>query len=204
MSKPLKLEQDAELFECIEYAANREELFRTALESLAEGILITDQLSRIIFANGRLEEITGYPRSEIIGLISYKLLLPPEEWPVAERRHKERLSGRQEEYDHQIRCKDGSLHWVRVRATPSVDRSGRVIGTMGALTSIQREKDLEETHATLLDELRGHDIQIIGEESPRFKKSWSDSGMLLPRMPPCWFWGSRVSARSLWPVRSMI
>lgn len=147
---------------CIERAPNREELFRTALESLAEGILITDHLSRIIYVNGTLEEMTGYSRGEMIGHVSHRMLLPPEEWPKQEQRLTERLSGQREEYEHQIRRKDGALHWVRVRATPYMDVSGKVIGTMGALMCIETEKRLEATNAALLGEISGKAASIVG------------------------------------------
>ena len=167
----------------IEEAPNREELFRTALESLAEGILITDQRSRVIFANGRMEEITGYRRQEMLGEVSHRLLLPPEEWPIQERRLAERLHGGREDYEHQIRHKDGVLRWVRVRAAPYVDISGQVIGTLGALTCIETEKQLEATNATLLGELSGQTGQLIGH-SPALIKVVEQIRLVAPTDAP--------------------
>ncbi|MGN6556096.1 MAG: PAS domain-containing protein, partial [Verrucomicrobiota bacterium] len=72
----------------------REEFFRTVLESLGEGLLITDEQSRIIYANTQLSELTGYSKDELIGRTSFELLLPREEWPTQRRRLGERLSDR--------------------------------------------------------------------------------------------------------------
>src|SRR5262245_59862437 len=70
---------------------DREEFYRSILESLGEGVIITDRDSRILYANSRIECLTGHPRSELIGAISYELLSPKEEWPAMRRRLKERL-----------------------------------------------------------------------------------------------------------------
>src|SRR5262245_6554708 len=67
----------------------REEFYRSILESLGEAVVITDRESRILYANSRIECLTGYPRSELIGAISYEVLTPKAEWPTMRRRLKE-------------------------------------------------------------------------------------------------------------------
>ena len=96
----------------------REEFYRSVLESLGEGLIITDRESRILYANSRIECLTGRPRSELIGAISYEILAPKEEWPVMRRRLKERLAGKEESYEREYIRKDGQRHWVLVRALP--------------------------------------------------------------------------------------
>src|SRR5688572_20386749 len=94
----------------------REEFYRSILESLGEGIIITDRESRILYVNSRIECFTGHPRSELIGAVSYELLSPKEEWPAMRRRLKERLAGKEESYEIEHILKDGEPHWVSVRA----------------------------------------------------------------------------------------
>ena len=60
----------------------REEFYRSILESLGEGIIITDRESRILYANSRIECLTGRTRAELMGAVSYELLSPPKEWPA--------------------------------------------------------------------------------------------------------------------------
>ncbi|MEW6303864.1 MAG: sigma 54-interacting transcriptional regulator [Verrucomicrobiota bacterium] len=159
----------------------REELYRTVLESLSEGILITNHESRIIYANSVLEEITGYQKEELIGAISYKLLLPPEEWPVMESRLKQRLSGKQENYEHQIFRKDGHKHWVRVKATPYRNSGGEIIGTVGAISCIQMFKSLEQENEYLLDEIRNElNFTCLVGNSPALKKVLEQVAMVAP------------------------
>src|SRR4029434_4657897 len=73
----------------------REEFYRSILESLGEGIIITDRESRILYANSRIECLTGRTRAELIGAVSHELLAPKEEWPAMRRKLKERLAGKE-------------------------------------------------------------------------------------------------------------
>ncbi|MDB6110120.1 MAG: sigma54 specific transcriptional regulator with sensor, Fis family [Pedosphaera sp.] len=149
----------------------REELYRTVIESLAEGLLITNADSRVIYANSRVQEITGYANDEIIGAISYQLLTPKEHWPVMEQRLKDRMSGKTEYYEHEIFRKDGTRHWISVKATPYRNSQGEIIGTVGALSCIQQQKSLEMANEYLRDEIRSelNFGNIIGG-SPALKK----------------------------------
>src|SRR6266487_1134334 len=79
----------------------REEFYRSFVDSLGEGVIITDRESRILYANSRVECLTGYPRSELIGAISYELLTSKEEWPAMKRRLKERLAGKEDSYEYE-------------------------------------------------------------------------------------------------------
>src|ERR1051325_7563059 len=107
-----------------------EEFYRWFLESLGEGVIITDRESRILYANSRVECLTGRPVSEMIGRISYELLMPKEEWPAMRRRLKDRLAGNEESYDYEVARADGQRHWVSVRAMPYRNAREEIIGTI--------------------------------------------------------------------------
>jgi PAS domain S-box-containing protein len=159
----------------------REELYRTVLESLAEGLLITNAESRIIYANSRLEKITGYAREELINMVSYELLHPPEQWPAMRQRLEERLAGKSEDYEHEILRKDGSRQWIQVRATPYRNGLGEIIGTIGAISCLERQKSLERHNEYLLDEFRGeyNSCDIIGR-SPALRKVLEQLSVVAP------------------------
>jgi PAS domain S-box-containing protein len=74
----------------------REAFYRSILDSLAEGVLITDRESRILYANRSLEELTGHSRDDLTGKVSYEVLSPRQNWPVMRRRLRQRLSGKSE------------------------------------------------------------------------------------------------------------
>src|ERR1043166_8609241 len=92
--------------------SQREEFYRAILDSLGQGVVITDAQSRIIYANQTMEELTGRTKDELIGSISYQILAPERNWPTMQRRLKERLSGKTEVYEHELMKKDGSVSWI--------------------------------------------------------------------------------------------
>src|SRR5947208_2019146 len=157
----------------------REEFYRSFVESLGEGVIITDRESRILYANSRIECLTGYPRSELIGGISYELLTPKEEWPAMKRRLKERLAGKEESYEYEHVRKDGERHWVSVRALPYRNRRGEIVGTIGLLSCIKERKTLEFENEYLQEELRGNYRAILGD-SPALKKVLAQVEMVAP------------------------
>jgi PAS domain S-box-containing protein len=157
----------------------REEFYRSILESLGEGVIITDRESRILYVNSRIECLTGHPRSELIGAVSYELLSPKEEWPAMRRRLKERLVGKEESYEHEHVRKDGEHHWVSVRALPYRNARGDIVGTIGLLSCIKERKTLELENEYLHEELRGNYRAILGD-SPALKKVLAQIEMVAP------------------------
>jgi PAS domain S-box-containing protein len=148
----------------------RDEFFRNVLDSLPVGLLITNAQSRIIFVNEPLQEMTGYNHDELLGQVSYKMLLPPKEWPVMEQRLQQRLEGKCEGYEHEIRRKDGTTHWVHVKAAPYYNAQGDIAGTIGALSCLERQKTLERENEYLRDEVGQPDIcNIVGKSLPLAK-----------------------------------
>ena len=132
----------------------REPFYRAILESLAEGLLIADPEGRIIYANARLAEITGYSQNELVGKTSRHLLIRKEEWQAMEKRLKTQPLGQPEEYEREVIRKNGSYQWVQVRFRPWLNNQGKVIGIIGAVNCIQRRKRLERENEHLRDELR--------------------------------------------------
>src|SRR6185503_16263531 len=120
----------------------REEFYRSVLESLSEGVLITDRENKILYANSRVECLTGYSRAELLGAVSHELLTPKTEWRAMRRRLKERLSGQEGEYELEQVGKDGKRHWVSVRALPYRNARGDIVGTIGLFSCIKERKNL--------------------------------------------------------------
>src|SRR5713226_5013190 len=132
----------------------REPFYRAILESLAEGLLIADAEGRMIYANARLAEITGYPQNELVSKTSRHLLIRKEEWLAMEKRLKMQPFGQPEEYEREVIRKNGSYQWVQVRFRPWLNNQGKVIGIIGAVNCLQRRKRLERENEHLRDELR--------------------------------------------------
>jgi PAS domain S-box-containing protein len=161
--------------------SQREEFYRAILDSLGQGVVITDAHSRILYANRTMEELTGHTKSELIGSISYEMLAPKRNWPSMQRRLKERLSGKAEVYEHELVKKDGSVSWIQVKANPYRNAEGEIIGTVGTITCIDRQKNLESVNAYLLSELNNEaeENRLVGQ-SPAFHKLLEQISMVAP------------------------
>jgi PAS domain S-box-containing protein len=157
----------------------REEFYRSVLESLAEGVMITDRESRILYANSRVECLTGRTRTEMLGAISHELLTPKSEWPAMRRRLKERLTGKEDTYELEHARKDGGRQWVSVRAMPYRTARGDIVGTIGLMSCIKDRKSLEFENEYLQEELRGNYRAIVGD-SPALKKVLAQIEMVAP------------------------
>ncbi len=157
----------------------REEFYRSILESLGEGVIITDRESRILYVNSRVECLTGYTRAELVGAVSYERLNPKEEWPAMRRRLKERLSGKEESYEHEHIRKDGERHWVSVRALPYRNARGGIVGTIGLISCIEERKSLEFENEYLQEELRDNYRTMLGD-SPALQKVLAQIEMVAP------------------------
>ncbi|HUR46091.1 MAG TPA: sigma 54-interacting transcriptional regulator [Candidatus Saccharimonadales bacterium] len=165
----------------VDLFTQREEFYRAVLDSLGQGVIITDAQSRILYANRKMEELTGHSKNELIGRISYEILAPKRNWPTMQRRLKERLSGKEEVYEHELVKKDGSISWIQVKASPYRNAQGEIIGTVGSITCIDRQKNLENENAYLLSELNNNaqENMLIGQ-SPAFHKLMEQIDMVAP------------------------
>ena len=117
-----------------------EELYRTVVESMAEGLLITDMEDRILFANKRMSELSGYKINEMIGKKGYEILLDSKDKNLILDKNKLWLSNNTDTYEIQMRKKDGTKYWARISGTPYKNSRGNIIGTLGVITDIAEFK----------------------------------------------------------------
>lgn len=133
----------------------REEFHRTILDSLADGVVIMDREDRILYVNARMKDVSGYSPDELIGRIGYEVLFPRKDWDRMRRRLRERRSGSGETYEIELVRKDGGTSWIRIVATPYRSAGGDILGALGTVTCIDRQKSLERENEYLRDEVRG-------------------------------------------------
>jgi len=122
-----------------------EERNRAVVETLNEGLLITDGDDRILFANERMAAMTGYPVPEMAERPASELFLAPKDWPAIGERNRRRLRGQSERYEVEMRRKDGSHFFAEVNAIPFRNAEGHVVGTLGAITDITERKRAEDS-----------------------------------------------------------
>ena len=152
---------------------DRDSFYRTILESLAEGVIITDPENRIFYANGVVQDITGYRPEEMLGADLHQLLFTDTPRRVDPEQDCSECS------EVELRRKDGHMGWVYVRATPYRNQAGEVAGTIMAMSCIHQLKTLEFENEVLQEEVRKHFGSIIGE-SPALRKVISQISTVAP------------------------
>ena len=120
-----------------------EERFRTVVQSLGEGVIITDLRGVAIYSNDRMRDITGYSADELIGRDLTQLLFKPEERDTHERHLDVRRRGDGERYTVEHLRKDGRLVWVEIAGVPFRNGAGEVIGTVGSVTDVSERRRWE-------------------------------------------------------------
>jgi diguanylate cyclase (GGDEF)-like protein/PAS domain S-box-containing protein len=110
--------------------------FRSVVESIGEGLLITDADDIVAYANPRMAELTGYAREEMLGRSAYELLLPPERWPELRDRNRRRRAGFAERYEIRLERRDGSSFWAEINTRPYRDAACEIVGTLRAITDV--------------------------------------------------------------------
>ena len=122
-----------------------EQKYSTLVENSLTGIYI-DQEERIVFANQMLADTYGYPREELIGLESRRLV-HPEDRPLTDRIRAKRLQGKKAPTEYEARGlkKDGSVIWVKRRNT-KIEYGGRtaILGNVVDVTERKRVEELSE------------------------------------------------------------
>ena len=118
--------------------------FRSVFEGMGEGLLITDLQDVVSYANGRMAEMCGYTREEMLGRPAYELFLPPDEWPALGGYNERRAQGHSDVYEAELLRKDGNRFWALIHATPLRNAQGKVIGTIGAQIDITTRKWAEQ------------------------------------------------------------
>jgi PAS domain S-box-containing protein len=129
-----------------------EKKYSTLVENSLTGIYI-DQDDRIVFANQMLADTYGYPREELIGIESWRLV-HPEDRPMTDKIRAKRLQGKKAPTEYEARGlkKDGSVIWVKRRNT-KIEYAGHT-AILGNVVDVTGRKRAEEQFQRTNRELR--------------------------------------------------
>ncbi len=120
-----------------------EELYRTLVETLHEGILVLDPDSTIRFVNPRITELTGYARDELNGR-PFIEFLDNRSAAIVQENVDRRKQGFRDAYELEVRKKDGGMLRVLVGAAPLTDAEGGYTGSLASVTDLTAQKELEK------------------------------------------------------------
>jgi len=121
----------------------KEEHYRTLVESLQEGIAQADTEERFIFANQAAHEIFGVPPGTLVGKYLGEFL-DEENLAILQAENVRRLAGQTSRYELRIRRPDGETRFLLVTGSPRFNSKGEFIGTFGVLHDITERKLFEE------------------------------------------------------------
>lgn len=144
-----------------------EERFRSVVESLAEGLLITDAEERVVYANPRLMEIFGYAPEELTGRVASEVLIPPEDREAFRTRMEARTIGTSVAYEVPQVRKDGTRIITVVHGSPLFNAAGELVGSVEAITDVterkraERERESAEAHYRRLVMRAPHGIFVV-------------------------------------------
>ncbi len=147
-----------------------EERYRTLLETMNEGVLMTDNEDVILYVNRRICEIYGYTQEELIGKIGYEILEHPESATIVASKKEMRLDGLSDTYEVIGVKSDGKLINIAINGAPIRNSSGEVTGTVGIIQDITEKKAILENliaakeRAEQSDKLKSAFINNISHE----------------------------------------
>ncbi|MEW6165801.1 MAG: PAS domain S-box protein [Pseudomonadota bacterium] len=124
-------------------ASQRQRLLMHALEQSPATIIVTDAEGKIVYANPKFVETTGYAVDEVIGQ-NPRLLKSGETTPGEYRRlWKAITAGKEWRGTFHNRRKDGSLYWERASISPVFDANGRIANFMAVKEDITEYMEAE-------------------------------------------------------------
>lgn len=122
----------------------REQLYRSIVETAHEGILISNPIEGIVYANPRFQEMVGYTIKELKGRDILEFLFEGQEALIEDLRRR-CLKGEKVELTLKFQRKDGSILWTLTKASPLFDKQGDYIGNVSMHTDItDRKRALED------------------------------------------------------------
>ncbi len=123
---------------------NSETRFRSVVESLREGLIITDLNDRILYVNSRITDLTGHRAEDLDGRQAQDLLFDTANWKDGDSRMTARRERKLTRYDAPLLDKDGKVLPVEVISTPFRDADGAVTGVVDAITAFRVPPEIRE------------------------------------------------------------
>jgi PAS domain S-box-containing protein len=114
--------------------------FRSVVESLREGLIITDLNDRIVYVNSRITDLTGHRAEDLDGKQAQDLLFDTANWKDGDSRMTARRERKRTRYDAPLLDKDGKVLRVEVISTPLRNADGAVTGVVDAITAVGNQE----------------------------------------------------------------
>lgn len=140
-----------------------EDLFRSMVESLGEGVVMVDENEVFIFANQAAHRIFDSENSRLVGR-SLSEFTTPDQFALAQEQTKIRKTGQRSTYELRLRLPGEREKVVLVTATPRFDEHQRFTSSLAVLTDITEMKRTEDILRSMKDQLE-QTIQKLEEKN---------------------------------------
>jgi two-component system, NarL family, sensor histidine kinase UhpB len=137
-----------------------EHRYRTLVETMAEGLAVTDHNYRVTYVNDRFCRMLGYKREELVGRHASELIdVQDQQWFV------EQIAVLPEKEIHreEVSCvrKDGQSLPTLISPMPILDGSGKFAGSFAVLTDLTQLKVAEASLRRSESQLRRLSIDLL-------------------------------------------
>jgi PAS domain S-box-containing protein len=147
-----------------------EENYRLVSENIPVVVYsaLPDEHSTNLFVSGRAQELTGYTREQFLqdSEMWPQLVHPRDRQHVWEAIEESRRGKTDLDVEYRITTRDGTLKWLRDRATPMLGEDGEILRLNGFMEDITERKLAEEAlcrYAAQLEALRGTGLEIAAQ-----------------------------------------
>ncbi|MEM7370700.1 MAG: PAS domain S-box protein [Bacteroidota bacterium] len=117
-----------------------EQKYRTLVEKMNEGLIMTDREENILFVNNRMCEIISLEEDELIGKRTYDVLGGNSAKELIKEKSLLRQQGVSDQYELKFRKKDGEQIWLSVTGSPYVQPPEEIVGSIAIITDITDRK----------------------------------------------------------------
>jgi PAS domain S-box-containing protein len=125
--------------------AEREKLYRTLIETMNDGLALTDCDGKFTFVNKKHAEILGYKKDELIGRKVIDLL-DDRNKKIYFEQYDKRSKGETSQYEMTFKKNQGENIKVLISASPIYDEAGIFAGGLTVITDITERKLIEQKH----------------------------------------------------------
>jgi two-component system cell cycle sensor histidine kinase/response regulator CckA len=125
--------------------------FRRYIEIAHEGVLATDLVGTITYANPRLGDMLGYEAEDLSGKPIFEIM-PQREALEARNRFARHQRGSSGVAESRLQRRDGTPMSILIASSAIVDADGTVTGTLAVISDITERKAAEALMAQALDE----------------------------------------------------
>jgi len=148
----------------------KEEQYRTLIEGMNEGLMLTDANDTILFVNQQTCDITGYDAEELIRKDCHKVLFDSNDKKFDQELDYLKKQGAKKSFEIEMIRKNNKKIWVHVSCSPVYNDKNEETGMIGVFQDISDRKKTENERNKLTRELVL--AKEKAEESDRLKSAF--------------------------------